>query len=37
MKSILNLAISLGYISVEEELFISVNEIDKHESNEVVY
>ncbi|WP_212135137.1 ribonuclease J [Bacillus sp. AFS040349] len=35
MKSILNLAISLGYISVEEELFISVNEIDKHESNEV--
>lgn len=35
MKNILNLAISLGYISVEEELFISVNEIDKHESNEV--
>ncbi|MFV2046574.1 ribonuclease J [Metabacillus litoralis] len=36
MKNILNLAINLGYISVEEEeLFISVNEIDKHESNEV--
>ncbi|MFD2212795.1 ribonuclease J [Metabacillus endolithicus] len=35
MNNILNLAISLGYISVEEELIISVNEINKHESNEV--
>jgi ribonuclease J len=35
MRNILNLAINLGYISVEEELIISVNEIDKHKSNEV--
>jgi ribonuclease J len=36
MRNILNLAINLGYIDVEEELMISVNEIDKHPLNEIV-
>ena len=36
MKDILNLAINLGYIEVEEELLISVSEIDKYPINEVV-
>ncbi|WP_226665610.1 ribonuclease J [Metabacillus litoralis] len=35
MRNILNLAINLGYIDVEDELFISVNEIDKHPQNNV--
>ena len=35
MRNILNLAINLAYISVEEELFISVNEIDKHPEREI--
>ncbi|WP_338786596.1 ribonuclease J [Metabacillus sp. FJAT-53654] len=35
MKNTLNLAINLGYIDVDEEFIISVNEIDKHPKNEV--
>lgn len=35
MKNTLNLAINLGYIDVDEESIISVNEIDKHPKNEV--
>jgi ribonuclease J len=35
MKNTLNLAINLGYINVDEEFIISVNEIDKHPNNEV--
>lgn len=35
MRNILNLAINLGYIDVEDELFISINEIDKHSQREV--
>lgn len=35
MRSILNLAINLGYISIEEELFISVNEIEQYSQKEI--
>lgn len=35
MRNILNLAINLGYISVEEDVFISVNEINKHSEKEI--
>ncbi|TXC91902.1 ribonuclease J [Metabacillus litoralis] len=35
MRNILNLAINLGYIDVEDELFISINEIDKHPQKEI--
>ncbi|WP_299090184.1 ribonuclease J [uncultured Metabacillus sp.] len=35
MKNILNLAINLGYIEVEEDIIISVNEIDKYPKNEI--
>ncbi|APH05202.1 ribonuclease J [Bacillus weihaiensis] len=35
MRNILNLAISLGYIDVEDELFISINEINNFGSKEV--
>ncbi|KKI92624.1 Zn-dependent hydrolase [Bacillus sp. SA1-12] len=35
MKNILTLAIHLGYIEVEEDLIISVNDIDKHPKNEI--
>ncbi|MGM0873724.1 MAG: ribonuclease J [Bacillota bacterium] len=36
MRNIVNLAINLGYIDIEDELIISVNEIDKYPLNEVV-
>ncbi|MGM7720425.1 ribonuclease J [Metabacillus sp. Hm71] len=35
MKNILNLAINLGYIEVEEDIIISVNDIDKYPKNEI--
>ncbi len=35
MRNILNLAINLGYISIEEELFISVNEIEQYSQKEI--
>lgn len=35
MRNILNLAINLGYISVREDVFISVNEINKHSEKEI--
>ncbi|MFC0271356.1 ribonuclease J [Metabacillus herbersteinensis] len=35
IKSIIDLAIQLGYISVTKDLFISVNEIDKHPNHEI--
>ncbi|WP_404810083.1 ribonuclease J [Metabacillus halosaccharovorans] len=35
MRNILNLAINLGYISVGEDVFISVNEINKHSEKEI--
>ncbi|MBM7603266.1 ribonuclease J [Metabacillus crassostreae] len=35
MRNILNLAINLGYIDVEDELFISINDIDKHSQKEI--
>ncbi|MDQ0230475.1 ribonuclease J [Metabacillus malikii] len=36
MRNILNLAISLGYIRVDEDMLISVNDINKYPLNEVV-
>ncbi|MBU7592173.1 ribonuclease J [Metabacillus halosaccharovorans] len=35
MRNILNLAINLGYISVEGDVFVSVNEINKHAEKEI--
>lgn len=36
IRNIVNLAINLGYIHIEDEIIISVNEIEKHPLNEVV-